>query len=104
MTSIQRVEKALGKALPHRKTFADAGDFAACRAAEDWLRKHDYAVGRMERGMPRGLMIGADDWDIQKWHNLRAHERRALDGVLVGDMRNGPVVVMLTAEPEASRG
>jgi hypothetical protein len=77
--------------------FDQPGDFVACRAAERWCAENGYSVGRMERGAPRGLLRG--DYDIQKWRNLRKAERDALAGTMSGDMRNGPVVVTLWAQP-----
>lgn len=74
-----------------RVVFDQAGDFNAVAAAEAWCAARGLSVGRMERGQPRGLLFG--DFDIQKWHNLSAVERRALSGRMTGDMRNGPVVV-----------
>jgi hypothetical protein len=74
-------------------TFGQAGDFAAYRAAEAWLAGFGYSVGRMQRGAPCGILRG--DYDIQKWRNLSNAERRALDGTLSGNFRNGPVLVQL---------
>lgn len=78
-------------------TFDVPGDFEATRAAERWLAERDYSVGHAQRGAPRGILHG--DFDIQKWRNLRRHEREALDGLVLGDTRNGPVIVRLTALP-----
>jgi hypothetical protein len=76
-----------------RKVFDGSGDFVAVRAAEAWCATNGLSVGRMQRGDPRGLLRG--DYDIQKWRNLNAAERRALSGTMTGDMRNGPVIVEL---------
>lgn len=76
-----------------RVEFKDAGDFAAVRAAEDWCAKYGLAVGSMERGKPRGILFG--DYDIAKWHNLRQADKDALHGTMTGDMRNGPVLVVV---------
>ena len=67
------------------------GDFEACRAAEARCAVRGIAVGRPQRGSPRGLLRG--DFDIQKWRNLDDAERGQLDGTMTGDMRNGPVTV-----------
>ncbi|WP_206078656.1 hypothetical protein [Allomesorhizobium camelthorni] len=45
----------------------------------------------MQRGAPRGILFGL--YDIAKWKNLSSADRRALHGVMTGDMRNGPVSV-----------
>lgn len=73
-----------------RKIF-EGGDFAACRAAEAFLDKHGFSYGRLQRGSPRGILTGK--FDIQKWRNLNAADRAALDGVITGDMLHGPVIV-----------
>jgi hypothetical protein len=77
----------------HERHFPDLGDFAACHAAEIWLSKHGFSVGRMQGKHPRGVLFG--EYDIQKWRNLRSHERASLHATLLGDMRNGPVTVRL---------
>lgn len=74
--------------------FNDAGEFAAVRAAEDWCAKHGLSVGPMQRGEPRGILFGA--YDIQKWRNLRQADKDALHGMMTGDMRNGPVFLLLS--------
>lgn len=80
--------------MPDKIAFTEAGDFAACRAAERWCRERGISVGRMQGPAPRGLLFG-DHYDIQKWRNLRPDERAALDGVMTGSMRAGPVYVEL---------
>lgn len=69
------------------------GNFEDCYAAEEWCKERDIAVGTMERGQPRGLLVGP--YHIAKWHNLSGPERRELDGTMTGDMRHGPVTVEL---------
>ena len=73
--------------------FLQTEDFAASRAAEAWCAEHGYSVGRMQHSDPRGILKG--DYDIAKWRNLNARERKALDGHMVGDMRHGPVTVTI---------
>jgi hypothetical protein len=75
--------------------FDVAGDFNAMRAAEHWCAEHGISVGRQQRGSPRGLLRGS--WDIQKWRNLNAQERRDLDGTMTGDMKSGPVTIRMKA-------
>ncbi|MDR3100795.1 MAG: hypothetical protein LBV73_27495 [Paraburkholderia sp.] len=69
------------------------GDFAACYAAEEWCRERGIAVGAMQGRAPRGLKRG--NHIIWKWRSLDHSERRALDGTMTGDMRNGPVTINL---------
>lgn len=75
------------------KTFEQHGDFAAKRAAIEWLHDGGYSVGSSCVGSPCGIMRG--DVLIAKWRNLTPHERETLDGQMTGDMRNGPVTVEL---------
>ena len=75
--------------------FTEVGDFVAVRAAEDWCANHGLSVGEMERWKPRGLLFGDDA--IAKWPNLRQADRDVLDGMMTGDMRNGPVTVTIDA-------
>lgn len=76
--------------------FNEQGDFEACRAAEKWCDDRGIAVGAPERGQPRGLL--KEYCCIAKWRNLNDAERRALDGRMTGDMRNGPVTITLNGE------
>ena len=78
-------------------TFSNAGDFKAMQAAEDWCAERGISVGQRQRGDPRGLLRG--DFLIAKWRNLTGKERAKLDGLMTGDMRNGPVVVGLWVAP-----
>lgn len=75
--------------------FRETGDFAARDAAERWCSQRGVSVGRAQRGAPCGLLYG--EFDIQKWRNLRSGDRAALDGIMVGDLRDGPVTVYLKA-------
>jgi hypothetical protein len=59
-------------------------DMHAARAeAERCLVEFGFSVGRRQRGSPSGILLG--DFDIQKWRNLRPHERAALHGTLQCD-------------------
>ncbi|WP_438396385.1 hypothetical protein [Caballeronia sp. DA-9] len=81
-----------------KMVFEGEREFEACRAAEEWCERRGIAVGRPERGAPRGLLVGY--YDIAKWRNLSGPERRELDGTMTGDMRNGPVTITLKGEPD----
>lgn len=74
-----------------KKTFDSEGAFVALNAAHDWCYEHGVSCGSMCGPLPIGLLYG--EVDIAKWRNLTAKERKALDGTLTGDMRNGPVVL-----------
>lgn len=72
-------------------TFANSKEFQATRDAEAWCEAMGLSVGAMQAHAPRGLLFG--DYDIAKWRNLTKAERKALDGQMTGDFRNGPVYV-----------
>lgn len=90
----------LDEIAAERRVFPQDGLWEAANAAEAWLVRGGYSVGRGQRGAPRGILRG--DFDIQKWRNLRPHERKALDGVMTGDGRHGPIVVTLYGPDAAS--
>jgi hypothetical protein len=73
--------------------FHDDEEFGASRKAISFLESRGFSVGRNQAHAPRGILFGA--YDIQKWRNLRPHEREALHGEVTGDMRNGPVTIQL---------
>ena len=71
--------------------FEQTGDFAATRAAEAALARAGFSVGPMQRGSPRGLLLGS--WAIAKWRNLSHRERIELHGEMHGG-RFGPVIIL----------
>lgn len=77
-----------------RIQFNQAGTFQAMHAAEAWCRENGLSVGQSCATGPTGLLFGQYDW-IAKWRNLTARERKALHGTMSGDMRDGPVVIVL---------
>ena len=77
-----------------RIVFNQAGSFQAMYAAEAWCRENGISVGQSCATGPTGLLFGQYDW-IAKWRNLTAGEKRALHGTMSGDMRDGPVVIVL---------
>jgi hypothetical protein len=100
-----RAQEAKGQAsgdaaAPVIMVFALVGNFRANDAAERWLSDHGFSVGSMQRGSPRGIKHG--DWSIAKWRNLPEEDRDALDGVMTGDMRNGPVTITLNSSGAAA--
>lgn len=73
--------------------FTEAGDFTACRAAEQWCKDNGVSYGPLDRFDSRGLLYG--NYAIAKWHNLTQRERKACHGVMTGDMRKGPVRIAI---------
>lgn len=105
MTARDEATGATARSQPPTETtgdsviiFSETGDFAACRAAEQWCAVRGLSVGRMQAGSPRGLLRG--NYDIQKWRNLDRDDRRALHGLMTGSMRTGPITVRVFASVE----
>lgn len=76
-------------------TFNNRGDFAASRAAEEWLRERGFSFGPSQVDGPQAVWHG--DCYVSKWRNLSAKEKRAMHAVMDGDGRNGPVTIRLCA-------
>jgi hypothetical protein len=74
--------------------FESERDFGAMREAERFLEEQGFSYGLNERGSPRGIQFGL--CDIAKWRDLTAEERAELDGRMTGDMRSGPVTVVIS--------
>lgn len=87
-----------------RKPLKVRKDFVDIHAAELWCQMHGLSLGRMQGDDPRGILKNLDDgteYDIQKWRNLNARERRQLDGVM---LQTGPrgargATVLLSVDP-----
>jgi hypothetical protein len=73
-------------------------DFDALHKAQTWLRENGYSYGSLQRDGPVGILKG--DFDIQKWRNLSARDKKELDGVLTGSKRSGPVTVEIYEAPK----
>ena len=80
------------------KTFSKPGTFQSLYAAQKWLEQNGYSFGSTCLEMPIGILKG--DFIIAKRKNLTKAEIAQLDGRLSGDMRNGPVMIQLTAAPD----
>jgi hypothetical protein len=74
-------------------TFDDEGDWNAVQRAERWCAACGISVGTMQGKDPRGLRYG--EYRIAKWRNLSSDDVAALDGIMKGDMRNGPVTIVI---------
>lgn len=88
----ERAESQVGRKLPNRKTFKSDQTFRAYHLAEAFCRERGYSVGRMCGDEPTGIKLGS--YDIQKWRNLSFDDRKLMDGVLIGEFREGPVTVL----------
>lgn len=69
--------------------FEACGTFGALHKAETWIRENGYSKGSLCRDEPVGLMRG--DYNIAKWKNLSAKERKSFDALLlpVHEFREG---------------
>jgi hypothetical protein len=76
-----------------RIEFASNETFGAGYAAERWCDEHGVSYGPSDRYNKICLMHGK--WQISKWHNLTAKQRRQCHGTITGDGRNGPVILDL---------
>jgi hypothetical protein len=79
------------------KTFTGDNTFDAYHAACAWLELNGYSHGPTSIDGPVAIFKG--DCVVSKWRNLSAEERQAVDGLLCGDTRNGPIRVRLRAAP-----
>ncbi|MEB0008660.1 hypothetical protein QN412_02910 [Pseudomonas sp. RTB3] len=75
------------------KTFSEPGTFEALYAAQKWLTQNGYSFGPGCAMKPIPILKG--DFVIAKWKNLTKGEIAGLDGKLDGNMREGPVTVIL---------
>jgi hypothetical protein len=82
------------------KTFSESGAFQALYAAEKWLAQNGYSFGPSCAMHPMPVLKG--DFIIAKWKNLTKKEVAQLDGKVEGNMREGPVRIVLKSEPELS--
>lgn len=73
------------------KTFDEKGTFAAYNAAKKWLKENGYSYSPSCANAPIAIMKG--NYNIAKWKNLTDDEIKQLDGKVVGEMREGPVIV-----------
>jgi hypothetical protein len=77
-------------------------------SAETFLEERGFSIGHNQRDSPRGVMFGK--FEISKWRNMNDKEIQALHGRMTGDMRNGPVTIVIfqsaptEAMAAASRG
>jgi len=91
-----------------RKIFKSSETFGASRLAEKWCDDQGISYGSSQADGPQGLLFG--DYQIAKWRNLTAKERKQLHGMMDGDGRTGPITVYIKPEyegmlkPEAEEG
>jgi len=67
--------------------------FGAYYDACAWLKENGYSYGSMCGSMPIGVMKG--NFIIAKWKNLTELEISELDGRMIGEFREGEVVIII---------
>lgn len=72
-------------------TFQSDETFSAYRQAQQYLTDNGYSYGPSCVMYPTAILKG--DYNIAKWKNLTAKERKQVDGIITGDMRHGPVTI-----------
>lgn len=91
------MEKYLNRSVIDKAFFNVEGTFESMYAAHSWFREKGYDDGSTCVGMPCAIMKGSYmDYDLPlKWKNMTKEERDSVHGVMVGNMREGPVTVYL---------
>ena len=67
-------------------------DFEPMYNAQAWIREQGWTVAPTQGGSPRGIFFDQVP-HIAKWRNLNTGERAALDAVLLGRGRSGPLTI-----------
>ena len=83
----------LGRTVINQIEFNEPETFMSYNAARNWCKPNGYSYGSMNGDNPIAIWKG--ECSISKWHNLSKEEKNSCDGVIVGDMIEGPVSVYL---------
>ena len=87
----------LAELLAGPRDFAtDGNDWSVNRQAEALVKAAGWSIGPSDRSQCRGVLF-ACGVDVAKWHTMNSVERAGCDAVVVGDGRNGPLTLTLTA-------
>jgi len=91
---IEKAKTYMGRKVAERIEFSDKGTWRALRSAESYVSKLGYEYGSLCYPMPLAFMM--DRYNLpEKWKNMTAKERNNVDGVIIGDYREGPVSVII---------
>ncbi len=82
----------LGRKVIKQIDFDIKGTFNSYHAACSYLCDNGYSHGDTCAMQPVGLLKGK--WYIRKWKNLSKEDIAALDGVMIGDTREGKVCLL----------
>jgi len=86
-----------GRPVKQKESFQVDGTFESMYAAHGWLKENGYDWGSSCGMMPAAIMKG-DYYDRglpHKWKNFTDQQKALVDGVMMGDFRDGPVIVYL---------
>lgn len=84
-----------------RKTFSESGAFMACGFAKAFLTKRGFTYGPTQSRCPTGIRFGR--LKVSRWNNMTDRQKRQLDGIMAGDVRTGPITILIrdSASPAA---
>lgn len=87
-------EKYMGKIITEKIIFENKGTFEAYYAAEHWVSEKRYEMGSSSIDGPIGITKGPYNMPY-KWRNMTMRQRKSVDGIIVGELREGPVVILM---------
>lgn len=89
------MESYLGRKIIREITFNEnPNDFGNYHDACRFLYVNGYSSGSMCGNMPVAIKKG--EYDLpQKWKNFTSYGKTQIDGVMIGDFRNGEVNIFL---------
>ena len=87
------MEAYLGRKIIKKIEFDDKGTFRAYYVACGWLKDNGYSYGSTCASLPLGFVKG--EWNMPyKWKNMTVKQRKKVDGVVIGDLREGVVTLI----------
>eukprot|EP01039_Chlorochromonas_danica_P014871 gene14871-17420_t len=87
ITDIQSPKPYMGRPVLIEKHFLVQGTFKSQYAAQGWLKDNGYSYGSLDDRRPVAIVKGKYNF-TQKWHNFSDYDKKAVDGVMTGDMRD----------------
>ena len=85
------------KKIKLTKSFKEEGTFQSMYAAQKWVKEQGYTYGSNSAIEPTAIMQG-DYYSYNlphKMKNFTAKEKRSVHGIMQGDIREGPVTVII---------
>ena len=79
--------------IKYELKFFKEGTFESYYEAIGWCNENGYSCGVLCRHLPIALKKG--DFNIAKWKNLTKSEKQDIDGVMLGDFREGEVSIII---------